>query len=132
MNAVDTNVLLRYIVDDDPEQSAKAASFFRARTADDPAFISLIVLVELTWVLRRLYRYPRSQIHAVLLQMVETEGLAFEEEHVVVELVHGEAASRDELVDHLIAHAASKAGCGRTLTFDRRAATRVAGMELLT
>lgn len=132
MNAVDTNVLLRYIVNDDADQSVKAASFFGARSADDPAFISLIVLVELTWVLRRLYRYSRPQVHAVLLQMVETEGLVFEEEQVVVGLVHGEAVSRDELADHLIAYAAAKAGCARTLTFDGRAAERVAGMELLT
>ncbi|MBO0664044.1 type II toxin-antitoxin system VapC family toxin [Jiella sp. MQZ9-1] len=132
MNAVDTNVLLRYLVADDPEQSARATSFFSARTADDPAFVGLVVLVEMTWVLRRLYGFSRAEVHAVLVRMVETEGLVFEDEHVVAGLIHGDAAFRGELADHLIAHAASKAGCGQTFTFDAQAAKRVAGMELLT
>ncbi len=132
MNAVDTNVLLRYIVNDHPEQSARAISFLGVRTADDPAFVSLIVLVELTWVLRRLYRFSRLQVQAVLMQIVETAGLVIEDEFLVSTLVYRKVALKDELADHLIAYAAARSGCLRTLTFDRRAAERVDGMELLT
>lgn len=132
MNAVDTNILLRYIVNDDVDQYSIAERFLKARTADDPAFVSLIVLVELTWVLRRLYRYSRAQVHAVLLLIVETAGLVIEDEYFVSTLVNGKVALRDELADHLIAHAALKAGCQRTLTFDREAVAAVPSMELLT
>lgn len=132
MNAVDTNILLRYIVNDDADQYLMAERFLKARTADDPAFVSLIVLVELTWVLRRLYRYSRAQVHAVLLLIVETAGLVIEDEYFVSTLLNREVALRDELADHLIAHAALKAGCLRTLTFDREAVAAVPSMELLT
>ena len=54
MIAVDTNILLRYVVRDDPEQLEKAANFFRERTTEDPAYVSLIVVAEMIWVLRRL------------------------------------------------------------------------------
>jgi predicted nucleic-acid-binding protein len=131
MNAVDTNVLVQYIVNDDAEQFAKAAAFLKGRTPDDPAFISLIVLVELTWVLRRLYRYSREQVHAVLLLIMETAGLLIEDEFFVSALISRGAALKDELADHLIAHSALKAGCVRTITFDREAAARIPAMELL-
>lgn len=131
MIGVDTNILLRYIVKDDAEQYAKAEAFLKARTADDPAFISLIVLVELTWVLRRLYRYPRSQVHAVLLLIIETAGLVVEDEYFVSMLVGGGVVLKDELADYLIVHSAAKAGCAQTLTFDRDAVAAVPGMELL-
>lgn len=131
MNAVDTNVLVQYIVNDDAEQFAKAEAFLRDRTPDDPAFISLIVLVELTWVLRRLYRYSREQVHAVLLLIAETAGLLIEDEFFVSTLISRGAALKDELADHLIAHSALKAGCLRTVTFDREAAPRIPSMELL-
>jgi predicted nucleic-acid-binding protein len=131
MIGVDTNILLRYIVKDDAAQYAKAEAFLKARTADDPAFVSLIVLVELTWVLRRLYRYPRAQVHAVLLLIVETAGLVVEDEYFVSMLVGSGVALKDELADHLIVHSAAKAGCAQTVTFDRDAVAAVSGMELL-
>ncbi len=131
MFGVDTMFLLRFIVIDDAEHYARAERFLKARTADDPAFVSLIVLVELTWVLRRLYRYSRAQVHAVLLLIVETAGLVIEDEYFVSMLVGSGVALKDELADHLIAHSAVKAGCVRTVTFDRDAVTAVPGMELL-
>jgi predicted nucleic-acid-binding protein len=131
MIGVDTNILLRYIVKDDAQQYTKAQTFLKARTADDPAFVSLIVLVELTWVLRRLYRYSRTQVHAVLLLIIETAGLVVEDEYFVSTLVGSGVALKDELADHLIAYSAAKAGCAQTLTFDRDAVAAVSGMELL-
>jgi predicted nucleic-acid-binding protein len=131
MIGVDTNILLRYIVQDDAEQYVKAERFLKARTADDPAFVSLIVLVELTWVLRRLYRYSHAQVHAVLLLIVETAGLVVEDEHFVSMVVGSGVALKDELADYLIAHSAAKAGCVQTVTFDRDAAAAIPSMELL-
>ena len=131
MNAMDTNVLVRYLVRDDLEQHTKAADFLMGRSADDPAYVSLIVVVELAWVLRRLYRYSRDQVHLVIVRLLETAELAFEEEEYLSTLLHREASMKGDIADHLIVFAASKAGCSRTVTFDRGAAKSVAGMELL-
>jgi predicted nucleic-acid-binding protein len=131
MNAVDTSVLVRYLVRDDLEQHAKAADFLKSRTADDPAYVSLIVVVELIWVLRRLYRYSREQIHFVLARLLETAELVFEEEQYISTLVNKETDAAGNLADHLIAFSALRAGCSRIVTFDKRAAKSVAGMELL-
>jgi predicted nucleic-acid-binding protein len=132
MNAVDTNVLVRFLVRDELEQHTKAAAFLNSRAPDDPAYVSLIVVVELIWVLRRLYHYSREQIHFVLARLLETAELAFEEEQYISMLVNKEAGVADDLADHLIVFSGAKAGCSRTVTFDRRAAKSVAGMELLT
>jgi predicted nucleic-acid-binding protein len=132
MNAVDTNVLVRYLVRDDLEQHTKAADFLNKRAVDDPAYVSLIVVIESVWVLRRLYRYSREQIHFVLVRLLETAELAFEEEEYLSTLLNREAGMKGDIADQLIVFAAAKAGCSRTVTFDRSAAKSVAGMELLT
>lgn len=131
MNAVDTNVLVRYLVRDDLEQYRIAADFLNRRTADDPAYVSLIVVVELVWVLRRLYRYSREQVHAALVYLLETAELAFEEEQYVSTLLNQDVGKRGDIADHLIVFSAFRAGCSRTVTFDRDASKLVPGMELL-
>ena len=129
MKAVDTNVLLRHIVQDDPVQSARASAFFDERTAEDPAFVSLIVVAELVWALRRRYRYPREQIRFLFTALLETAELVFEEEASLSALVSGK--DKGDIADHLIAISATRAGCTSTVTFDRRASLSVPAMELL-
>lgn len=131
MIAVDTNILLRYVVRDDPEQLEKAANFFRERTTEDPAYVSLIVVAEMIWVLRRLYRYSTEQVRAALLHLIETAELEFEEEQYLVRLLSRGAVVKFDLADHLITLSGAKAGCSHTVTFDKRAAKSVPGMELL-
>ena len=128
MIAVDTNVLLRFILRDDELQFESASRFFNGRTADEPAFVSLIVLVEFVWALRRRYGYGRAEAHSLVATLIETAEVAFEDEaslsHIVAE------AERGDLADHLIAHCARRAGCDTTVTFDQKA-RHIAGMELL-
>jgi predicted nucleic-acid-binding protein len=129
MKAVDTNVLLRYVLRDDEGQFAKAAAFFRTRTAQDPAFVSLIVLAEFAWALRQRYRYSRADIHSLVETLLETAEMVFEDETalaaVVAEAEHG------DLADHLISYSARRAGCDSTVTFDTEATRRISSMELL-
>lgn len=131
MKAVDTNVLVRYLVRDDQRQFAKAAAFLEQRTADDPAFIGLIVLAELVWALRQRYRYSREQVQSVVLALLETAEIAFEEEQFLSTLVNDSKAMRGDIADHLIAFSAIRAGAASTVTFDREAANAVPSMELL-
>lgn len=129
MKAIDTNILLRFVMRDDENQFAKANSFLASRTQDDPAFVSLIVLVEFAWTLRQRYGLGRADIRALVTTLLETRELAFEDEKEVSEIVAD--ATRGDLADHLISHCARRAGCTSTVTFDQRAAKAVPRMELL-
>lgn len=129
MKAVDTNVLLRFVVRDDPQQFDAAAEFLRTRTARDPAFISLFVVAELIWALDRRYNYPRESIWAVLSALLESAEVVFEEEHFLSTLVA--ERTKGDISDHLIAYCARRTGCSAVVTFDRDAALLVPAMELL-
>jgi len=129
MIAVDTNVLLRFVLRDDEIQFEKASRFFNGRTADDPAFVSLIVLAELVWSLRRRYGYARPDVHSLIVTLLETAEISFEDEASLSRIVA--EAERGDLADHLIAHCAIRAGCDSIVTFDQKA-RHIAGMELLT
>lgn len=129
VKALDTNVLLRFVMRDDENQFAKADSFLRSRTPDDPAFVSLVVLVEFAWTLRQRYGLSRMDIQALVTTLLETRELAFEDESEVSAIVAD--ATRGDLADHLISYCARRAGCSTTVTFDQGAAKVVQAMELL-
>ena len=76
MIAVDTNVIARYLVRDDPAQAAAADRILDARSAADPAFVARIVLVELVWVLRRAYKYDRGSVGDVVEPFVDADDVA--------------------------------------------------------
>ena len=130
MIAVDTNVLLRYVLKDDPAQFEAAASFFARRSPDDPAFVSLIVLCEMAWVLQQRYRYSQEQVLALVSLLLETAEIRIEDEAEISALVAG-GRNQGDLADHLISHSARRGGSRATATFDRRAAMAVPGMELV-
>ena len=129
MKAVDANVLLRYIIRDDPQQFDIAVMFLGARTAADPVFISLIVAVELIRVLRRQYRYPHEDIRTAIMALMEAAEVVFEDEEYLSALLA--SSPKGDITDHLIAHCAARAGCSSTVTFDKAAARSVPAMELL-
>jgi predicted nucleic-acid-binding protein len=129
VKAVDTNVLLRYIVRDDQRQFDTAVMFLGARTAADPVFVSLIVAVELIWVLRRQYRYPREDIRTAIMALMEAAEVVFEDEEYLSALLA--SFPKGDIADHLIAHCATRAGCSSTVTFDKVAVSGIPSMELL-
>lgn len=129
MKAVDTNLLLRYIVRDDLRQFEKAAVFLNERTPEDPAFVGLIVVAEAAWALRQRYRYSREDVLSLMTALVEAKELVFEEEAYLSMLLAGNP--RGDIADHLIAFCAARAGCSHTVTFDKRAAKAIPSMELL-
>lgn len=129
MKALDTNILLRFVIRDDENQFAKARDFLNSRSADDPAFISLIVLVEFVWTLRQRYGRNRREVLSLVTILLETRELAFEDEDELSTIIAD--ADRGELADHLISYCARRAGCSATVTFDQGAAKAVPAMELL-
>lgn len=131
MIGIDTNVLLRLIAADEPAQVAAARNFIRDNcSADDPGYVSHIVLVELVWTLAKVYQLAREQVAATVEQLLETVQLNVESSSDVTAALKDYRNGSADFADCLIARIHATAGCSRTITFDRKAA-KLAGFELL-
>jgi len=127
---LDTNILVRYIVQDDPKQSPVATRLVENEcTAERPGFVTLIVLVELVWVLETCYESAKTDILAVLRTLLRAKQLVVEEAETAwkgVRLFEGCSA---DFADCLIERAGDRNECEFTVTFDLAAAK--AGMRLM-
>lgn len=120
MIALDTNVLVRLLVGDDPAQLDQAARLLRdARNAGDVCLLSDPVLCELEWVLASSYRARRAEILAVLRDLFEQETFVFEDRHVLRQAIDSYQHGRGDLSDYLIGAKAQARGARVTYTFDR-------------
>lgn len=131
MIGLDTNVLVRYIMQDDPKQSAKASALIDALDAADTGYITLVSIVELVWVLSFSYDLSRAQVAAALDAIVRTKQFKIEAADQVVRALRVFKAGKADFADCLIERSAAQAGCLRTMTFDVGAAKH-AGMTLVT
>ncbi len=130
MIALDTNVLVRFLVQDDPEQSRVAGEIIDQLTDEAPGFVSREVLVELVWVLERAYRLARAEIAGAIDGLLASTELAVEGADAIgaaLELYRNDGFG---FADLMIAAAARRAGASELLTFDRKAA-RLPGVRLL-
>jgi predicted nucleic-acid-binding protein len=131
MIGLDTNVLVRYLVQDDPVQAAKAADIIERRlSAGDPGYVSLFTMVETVWVLERSYRLKRPQLAAIIEKLLQTEVLHLQNEQSVFAAMAALKDGTGSFADALIAALGTEAGCTCTMTFDRDAA-RLKGFELV-
>jgi len=131
MIAVDTNVLLRLVVPDDARQHELAKAFFAARSANDPAYVGIVVMTEFTWLLNRRYGYSKEQIADLVLALLQSPDLVIERPDLVEEAAHLSRQPKVGFVDAFIAQLATASGCRSVATFDKDAAKRIPGMELL-
>ena len=122
MIGLDTNILVRFLVQDDPDQSAKARSLLDRCSVKEPGFVGREVLVELVWVLERAYGRKAPSISAALIGMLEAEELVLEDSDDVATAAVAYGSGVADFADHMIAAAADRVGCGTLYTFDRRAA----------
>lgn len=134
MTGLDTNVLVRYLAQDEPRQAAAATRLIEEELGiGSPGFVSLVVLVELCWVLRRLYDAKPAEISATVSDLMSMPQLRVERRDVLqaaLSRVGSGKPGRGGLVDVLIAEVARAEGCSRTVSFDKMA-VRDAGMTLL-
>jgi predicted nucleic-acid-binding protein len=129
---LDTNVVIRYLTQDDARQSPIATRLMeKTLSSDDPGFISLVVLAEVVWVLVSLYSVDRAGVSDVVSALLTTEQLRIESAELVWRAKRRYEASKADFSDALIADCAVAAGCKRAVTFDRTAAA-TSGFELLT
>lgn len=131
MIGLDTNILVRYLTQDDPVQSAKATEILERRlTAKNPGFVSVVAMVETVWVLDRAYFLTAQEIVAAIERLLQVEVLAIENEQEVFTAMVALKQGRGSFADALIAELGARVGCTRTLTFDRKA-TRLSGFEVV-
>lgn len=130
MIGLDTNIVVRYIVQDDPVQSPQAAALIERLTEDDPGFISIVAMAETAWVLGSVYRFSDAEVAAAVENMLQVNTLVVQDEAAVFTAMTALKEGRGAFADALIGALGLRAGCPRTLTFDRRAA-RLPGFALL-
>ncbi|RKX37446.1 MAG: PIN domain-containing protein [Verrucomicrobia bacterium] len=123
MIGLDTNVLVRYIVQDDPEQARLATRALEAQcTAKSPGRINVIVLCELIWVLARGYGYGRQVVSLVIRRILSSPELLVEEDEAVWKALKVYEQGTADFSDYLLGLLNHRAGASPTLTFDRKAA----------
>ncbi len=134
MIGLDTNVLARYLAQDDARQSAAATRLIEKElSAANPGFISLVVLAELCWVLGSIYSATMDELVTMLEDLLRTPQIQIEQRDVVQATIRQFKAAnprKSGLTDMLIAQIAANKGCTHTVSFDK-AAVRSAGMTLL-
>lgn len=132
MIGVDTNIVLRLFVPDDEAQHRRSIAFFSARSAEDPAYVNLIVIAELAWLLQRRYGYAADKIFEVLRVLIDSINIAVERRDLVeAAILAGSSARKVSVADLLIAQINKQDGCRSTATYDALAAQRIPEMELL-
>jgi predicted nucleic-acid-binding protein len=132
MKAIDTNVLVRFLVNDDPAQAQKVRGIFSsAEKQRESLFVPLLVLQETIWVLESAYQIRRLELINALGELLLLPVLQFEHRSAVQGMLSRAIDNTLDLPDLLIDQSARLAGCETVLTFDKKAA-KSDGFELIT
>jgi predicted nucleic-acid-binding protein len=130
MIGLDTNVLVRYITQDEPSQSVRASKFIEQECSQiKPGFVGIVTLVELVWVIETCYGALKSDVISLLQRLLSTKQLVIQDAETVWKALRLYESGQADFADYLIERIANTAGCGITVTFDKVAAK--AGMTLL-
>jgi predicted nucleic-acid-binding protein len=123
MIGLDTNVILRYLLQDHPKQTRQANLIVDRQLSErTPGFISLVTVLEIVWVLRSLLKQNPSQIASHLENLLAADSLEVQNEQQVFNAVFALKRGTGDFGDALIGALNAWAGCSHTLTFDRKAA----------
>lgn len=128
---IDTNVLLRLIVDDDERQRGLVANFGSKLNNEYRGLITLIALLEVDWALRSQYGFSRQQSSEALRKLTHIRGVDVESHDAVVRALLMVDEANADFADALLAERSMELGCERTMTLDRKAAKSIPSMELL-
>jgi predicted nucleic-acid-binding protein len=130
MTGLDTNILIRYMLRDDPAQALRAEKVVERLTESDPGFVSIVVVVEIAWVLEKVYKFAAHDVAAALERMLQIDVLIIEHRLEVYLAVVDLKQRKGHFADALIGAIARRSGCTRIFTFDRKA-SRLAGFQLV-
>ena len=130
MIGLDTNVLVRYIMQDDAKQSAQASALMESLTVEESGFVAVVAVIELFWVLGTSYRLSRAQVAQALDLLLRLKEIRVDQASHVARALRVYEASAADFADCLIERISAGAGCLQTMTFDV-GASKVAGMVLI-
>jgi predicted nucleic-acid-binding protein len=122
LKGLDSSVLLRYILDDDPVWSARAVRFIDAQCSSaDPGYINMIVLAETVWSLRRQRGYDDKRVARIIEELLQADSFHIEEERLVEDSLRNFKQGKAGFVDCLIAALNEKASAAPTFSIDKDA-----------
>ena len=130
MIGLDTNVLVRYIMQDDERQSLMASRLMESLTTEEPGFVSIVSVIELGWVLGGAYGLDRQQLAQAFEALLRTKEVVIDRAENVWQALRVHQAGQADFADALSERISAAAGCRQTMTFDRGAAKH-AGMTLV-
>lgn len=120
MQGLDTNVIVRYVTEDNREQFRRAdAVFTAAASTGDKLFINAIVLCELVWVLRSAYKETRERIVPVIEALLETPEVVVEDADLARRALADWQSGTGDFADCFISRRNQRSGCQTTLSFDK-------------
>jgi predicted nucleic-acid-binding protein len=132
MIGIDTNVIIRYIVQDDPEQAKVATKLIeQSCSLDNPGYINHIVLCEIVWVLRRNYKLDKQSICQVIEQIMRTDKLMIEDIQLVRKALETFKETKADFAGCLLSQRNLQAGCRYTATLDDAASVTKGYKHLL-
>ena len=131
MIGLDTNILLRLVLQDKADEGLKARRLVESLDADNPGFINTLVLAEFVWTLQERIGLSREQTAATVSGLLNSADIIFEQEELVEHVLDVAATSKADFADLMIALKNEAAGCMKTMSFDRPAGRHIAAMELL-
>jgi predicted nucleic-acid-binding protein len=121
MIGLDTNVLLRLFVEDDPAQSDRARRFVNAAAADEPCIVNPVVLAEFAWTLARNFKIKRQEVARLIEGVLAMDDLEVPFRHAAERALAAYRAGRADFPDYVLAEINLELGCASTATFDRAA-----------
>jgi predicted nucleic-acid-binding protein len=130
MIGLDSNVIVRYLMQDDPKQSQRATRLIEALSSEAPGFVPLVAVVEIAWVLTSCYDLKREQVSEAMHGILRSKEFVVDRAQQVAQALRVYKAGSADFADCLIERGSTSAGCERTVTFDASAA-KSAGMTLI-
>ena len=122
MKGIDTNILIRFLVGDDKQQTKKVYNIFKKTELDKKElFVSLLVILELIWVLESVYEISRTDILDSISELLLMPILKFEHQSALQQFANAAQGNNYDLSDLLIVHSATEQGCETVITFDKKA-----------
>lgn len=120
MLGADSNVLVRFLAEDDPVQTPQAVRLLTA-PENHPVFLSVVVLAETYWVLTKVEKFPHARVVAAFRSLLLSDNFRIDEADLVAAALDTAEVTGCEFADALIGLRAQRAGCTTTATFDTKA-----------
>ena len=121
MKAIDTNILVRFLVGDDELQARKVYDIFKqVESSKSELFVPILIVLELIWVLETVYDIPQLEIIDSISELMLMPILKFEHLTALHQFTKNTTADKYDLSDLLIAYSAAEQGCETTITFDKK------------